>query len=88
MHPKPVFNQDDIVVADLPGGAIRGTIIGKATEHVIDMWIVLADNGETIPNSTYPFKAFTCPGPQLTKVGRVHHMPPVWVSDNPDAEEQ
>ena len=67
---KPNFRLGDRVVTlpgllPLFGENITGTIVGKAAEHIVDLWIVLADDGEMIPNETYPYKAFTCPGTLL-----------------------
>lgn len=64
---KPSFAEGDRVHIDLPrltgkGTTITGTVVGKAMTHIIDMWIVRADdNNGHIPDADYPFHTFVCP---------------------------
>lgn len=70
---KPIFRQSDFVeVVGAAGGltGVCGKIVGKASEHVIDMWIVEADP-EFLPvleRAGYPFKCFVIPGTLLELV--------------------
>jgi hypothetical protein len=56
---KPKFKDGDLVLVDMdvmgtaPLGILRGKIVGKGTEHIIDMWLVEFEQNFA---PTYPFK--------------------------------
>ena len=59
MEEKPCFKDGDQVLVDMavmgsaPLGIMKGTIVGKGSEHVIDMWLVQFEKNFA---PTYPFK--------------------------------
>lgn len=46
---------------------VSGTIVGLASEHVIDMWIVLLD--ELLPYKEYPYRAFVAQHTFIRRLG-------------------
>ena len=67
--PKPVFKRGDTVAVNMahlgsPGlGILKGKVIGKSMEHIIDMWIV--DFDREFPE--YPYSALTIPHVAILK---------------------
>ena len=55
--PKPTFKDGDTVIVDMSvmggGGLLAGTVVGKGSEHIIDMWLVQFKRNFA---PTYPFK--------------------------------
>lgn len=63
MDPKPTFKDGDKVMVDMSvmgmgqdAPLLEGTIVGKGSEHVIDMWLIQFDR-DFAP--TYPFKVLS-----------------------------
>ena len=54
---KPEFKDGDRVIYREGFEVVHGTIVGKSMEHIIDIWIVLADDPK-IFGSYYPYRAF------------------------------
>ena len=66
-HPQFAYGDKvDILLTWDNRRIIQGTIVGKATEHIIDMWLV---ESEGIFSSIYPYKVFSCPHPNLRLTG-------------------
>lgn len=61
---KPSFKDGDFVLVDMgcygfPDGTNRnGYIVGRASEHIIDMWLVQFDE---YPTEYYKFKVLSVP---------------------------
>lgn len=59
---KPKFKDGDLVLVDMavmgsePLGILRGKIVGKGSEHVIDMWLVEFEQNFA---PTYPFRVLS-----------------------------
>ena len=71
MMNKPYFKNGDRVEVALAGyidQIMLGTIIGKASEHVIDFWIVRFDK-PLAPELNYPYEATTVQHTFIRKVG-------------------
>lgn len=56
---KPNFQQNDVVEVDFgvispQGEILKGRIVGKASEHIIDFWIV--DFGKLLEPFSYLFQ--------------------------------
>jgi hypothetical protein len=55
---KPKFKDGDVVLVDMSvmgsdAGVISGKIVGKGSEHIIDMWMIEFDRDF---GPTYPYK--------------------------------
>jgi len=58
LEDKPTFKDGDVVIVDMSVlgsdlGVVSGEIVGKASEHIVDMWLV---KFQTDFGPTYPFK--------------------------------
>ena len=64
LEKKPTFNDGDVIDVDMSVmgadklGIMRGKVVGKVSDHIIDQWIV--DFGQSLNSdknfSLYPFK--------------------------------
>ena len=68
--PKPKFKYGDVVTVDMAHlgastlGVLMGTIVGKGSVHVVDMWLVEFER-DFAP--TYPYRVFTVPHVAIVK---------------------
>lgn len=63
---KPVFVQNDRVIFIVDGHtAYRGRIVGLASEHIVNFWIVEADEESQVRMRAagYNFSCFVASGP-------------------------
>lgn len=67
---KIKFLQGNPVAVDLPDGTIHGTIAGKASENIIDMWIVRSSEGDRkkLDQQGYYFSCFIAPSSLIRRI--------------------
>ncbi len=66
---KPVFKEGERVGFKLNDEIIgMGRIRGKASEHVIDTWIIEVETSRGIDNATYPWSCIVVPHTLITPV--------------------
>lgn len=70
MTDKIKFMEGEIVAVDLPNVTIYGNIVGLASEHIIDMWIVRSctSDREKLEQQGYNFSCFVAPSPLIRKL--------------------
>jgi hypothetical protein len=67
---KPVFHYGDTVAVNMAHlgspalGILKGKVVGKGAEHIIDMWLVEFDRDF---GPTYPYRALTVPHVSILK---------------------
>ena len=72
---KPKFKDGDVVLVDMSvmgsdAGVISGKIVGKGSEHIIDMWMIEFDRDF---GPTYPYKVVSVIHTAIVeKIGRAH----------------
>ena len=69
---KPVFHEGDLVEVDNSDYILRGTIVGKASEDLVDIWIVQAANEyrDLLREIGYEFSCFCAVGTLITKLDK------------------